>query len=110
MKGRTCGLGLAPLGTVGPLRAVGAQSGGHPEIRLNTPKATCRKVDKDGSLIGAELFKRAIPGVEVGNILFAAGPRPFNQEASYRCLGETFTFEQIKNGFNGRAQISHSAL
>jgi len=93
--------GLALLGIVTPLLT--ASSSGGSEIKLNTPQAIHRKVDKDGSRVGAELFKRAIPGVGVGNILFAAGPLPFNQEASYRNVGEAFTFEQIKGSFNGRA-------
>lgn len=92
--------GLAVVGAVAPTLGV---AGAAPEIRLNTPNATYRKVDRDGSLVGAELFKRAIPGVGVGNILFAAGPLPFNQEATYRNVGDTFTFEQIKSSFNGRA-------
>jgi len=56
--------GVAVVGAVAP--TLGA-AGAAPEIRLNTPNATYRKVDRDGSRVGAELFKRGIPGV--GNIL-----------------------------------------
>ena len=95
------GLLLSNVGLAAKKKA--APTGKAAAITLKTPHSIYRHVDKDGSVVGEELFKRAIPGVGVGNIIFATAPMPFDKESTYQNMGTDFTFDQIKDNFTARA-------
>lgn len=62
-----------------------------------------RKIDKKGTTIPKGYKKDLIPGVGVGNIIFAPGDLPFQKEDEYKGVGTKFKWDEVKDQFTARA-------
>jgi hypothetical protein len=65
-------------------------------------KSKYRKIDKDGSTVGQEYFKWAIPGAGVANVIFSNAPLTFGKEDEYTNVSDSFDYDNIKNRFGCR--------
>lgn len=66
------------------------------KVTFATPNAKYRKIDKDGSVVGEEYWKRAEQTLGVGNIIFSSGPVPFEKEDTYKGVGTKFNFADLE--------------
>ena len=66
------------------------------KLTFAVPDSKYRKIDKTGSIVGDELWKRAKSDIGVGNFIFSTSPVPFKKEAEYQNVGTKFQLSEIK--------------